>query len=575
MEAGKEFAKKHPQKARMLHLDDVRSRDPNVERLLESFAFLTSRIRKRLDDDFSQIADGLLSIIWPNYLNPVPSFCLLEFIPVNWVPTDMIRVPRFANVDSEPTHENIRCRFRTCFETTILPFNVDAASVDILGSTSCLKLVFSVFDNAILSQYVNEQIRVQLFGELLQCWQLYGLLLGKKGKKTIVESIQVELFNTEKVSIAKQTFNASILSPIGISEKESILATTSTTLWGYGLFRDFFIFPEKFQGFNLNILNFVGQHENTSTFTVSLHLSTQWPSSLRVAPEQFRLNTVPIVNLFEHDANPIRLDHLHHRYTVRGDIKYPEYFQVHSINRVEGLEVATGAKKKYDPLLSAKTDREPEQMCYFSVERELASWGGIENFISFKNAETNSGFPREEIISLSLTCTNGKLTSTLLPGQINNAVSDIDSNLSLRNISHPTKFVTPDFEKNSLWRWLSHASLNYVNLLSAANFRAMLQLHDFSNSEANSHRINGVTDISLRPIRGFFKGAIVPGNGVEITVNESHFSDSGEVQLFARILCQFLSCFASINSFVEVTVKVEPSQQKIVLSRELGTNRQL
>ena len=575
LEAGREFAKRHPQKARMLHLDDVRDRDPNVERLLESFAFLTSRIRKQLDDDFSQIADGLLSIIWPDYLNPVPSFCLLEFTAQNWVESDVVKVPQFAEVDSEPGKENIRCRFRTCFETTIFPLDIIRAVVEPLGTTSCFKLTFSVKEGAQLSQYRQERIRIQFFGELLQCWQLYGLFLGINGKQPIADSIDVELYDRYGGSIARQTFGPDVLSPNGLSQNENVLRSTSTTLWSYGLIRDFFVFPEKFQGFSLDILDFVGANENVTEFTVSFKLNTHWPSNLRIAPENFRLNTVPIVNLFSHDSNPIRLDHSHHRYSVRGDIKYPEFYQVYSIDRVEGLEFASGKQKRYQPLLSARSETRPEETCYYSVEREPSAWGGIESYISFKNSEAQSGFPEEEIISISLTCTNGKLPSSLLPGQINNGVSGIDSKLSLCNISHPTKFTLPNNGESSLWRWLSHASLNFLNLLSAENFRIMLQLHDFSSSEANSHRINGITNISLRPIRGFFRGAIVPGNGVEITVNETHFSNSGEVQALARIFSQFLSSFASINSFVEVTVLIEPSHQKIVLTRELGTNNQL
>ena len=108
LELGREFAKQHPQKARMLHLDDVRSRDPNVDRLIESFAFLTSRIRKRLDDDFPQIADGLLSLMWPGYINPVPSFSLLEFQPASGSIADVISIPKAVRIDSEPVLDGVQ-----------------------------------------------------------------------------------------------------------------------------------------------------------------------------------------------------------------------------------------------------------------------------------------------------------------------------------------------------------------------------------------------------------------------------------------------------------------------------------
>ena len=81
VEAGKAFAKRFPELARELNLTDVSSRDPNVERLMEGFAFLSSRTRKRLDDDFPQLVEGLMAQIWPHHGRPVPSFCLLEFQP--------------------------------------------------------------------------------------------------------------------------------------------------------------------------------------------------------------------------------------------------------------------------------------------------------------------------------------------------------------------------------------------------------------------------------------------------------------------------------------------------------------
>ena len=53
IESGREFARHHPDRAEHLALSDPRYRDPHVQRLMESFAFLTGRVRQRLDDDFS------------------------------------------------------------------------------------------------------------------------------------------------------------------------------------------------------------------------------------------------------------------------------------------------------------------------------------------------------------------------------------------------------------------------------------------------------------------------------------------------------------------------------------------
>ena len=59
-EAGKAFAESHPEEGALLNVGSLTDRDPYVERLFEGFAFLTARIRERLDDELPQYTDGLL-----------------------------------------------------------------------------------------------------------------------------------------------------------------------------------------------------------------------------------------------------------------------------------------------------------------------------------------------------------------------------------------------------------------------------------------------------------------------------------------------------------------------------------
>ena len=82
-QAGKEFARTHPGIARYLHIDSEskEDRDPYVERLFEGFAFLTGRIRERLDDELPELTESLCSMLWPHLLRPVPSLAVVEFRP--------------------------------------------------------------------------------------------------------------------------------------------------------------------------------------------------------------------------------------------------------------------------------------------------------------------------------------------------------------------------------------------------------------------------------------------------------------------------------------------------------------
>jgi len=71
-EMGAEFARKYPKIAGRLLLEPDKCEDPHTERLIEAFAFISGRIHKKIDDDFPEITESLLSIVYPHYVSPIP-----------------------------------------------------------------------------------------------------------------------------------------------------------------------------------------------------------------------------------------------------------------------------------------------------------------------------------------------------------------------------------------------------------------------------------------------------------------------------------------------------------------------
>ncbi len=70
---GKEFGDKYPKIAGRLNLEADKCEDPHVERLLEGFAFLAARVHLKIDDEFPEITEALLSILYPHYVRPTPT----------------------------------------------------------------------------------------------------------------------------------------------------------------------------------------------------------------------------------------------------------------------------------------------------------------------------------------------------------------------------------------------------------------------------------------------------------------------------------------------------------------------
>ncbi|MBO0711458.1 MAG: type VI secretion system baseplate subunit TssF, partial [Acetobacteraceae bacterium] len=100
-ELGAEFAQLHPKIAGRLRLSADAANDPHVERLLEGVAFLAARVHHRLDDEFPELTDALLGVLYPHYLAPVPSCAIVQFTPQPDVRVP-VQVPPHLLIDTEP-----------------------------------------------------------------------------------------------------------------------------------------------------------------------------------------------------------------------------------------------------------------------------------------------------------------------------------------------------------------------------------------------------------------------------------------------------------------------------------------
>src|SRR5947208_2683560 len=74
-----DFARQYPREAGRLGLEADRSTDPHVERMIEAFALLAARVHLKLDDEFPELTDAMLGVLYPHYLAPVPSLAMVQF----------------------------------------------------------------------------------------------------------------------------------------------------------------------------------------------------------------------------------------------------------------------------------------------------------------------------------------------------------------------------------------------------------------------------------------------------------------------------------------------------------------
>ena len=174
---GAEFAARYPAVAGRLGLGEGAGSDPHVQRLVESFAFLTGRIRYNLDAEAPEVPAALLEVVAPHLTAPLPSLAIaqLEVDPAQGRLTSNYRVERHAPLFALTEHR-LTCRFRTCYEVDLWPLEVVGAGLEratVHGPALWLRLRS---DGVGLSSLDLQDLRFYLHAEPALAGALYELL---------------------------------------------------------------------------------------------------------------------------------------------------------------------------------------------------------------------------------------------------------------------------------------------------------------------------------------------------------------------------------------------------------------
>ena len=102
---GREFALVHPATAGLLA---EKGSNPDVERLLAGFAFLSARIRERVDNAVPAIVHGLVQLLLPHYLRSIPATSIIEYAPAIKALLGVQTVPRGTRVAGKLLRDLVR-----------------------------------------------------------------------------------------------------------------------------------------------------------------------------------------------------------------------------------------------------------------------------------------------------------------------------------------------------------------------------------------------------------------------------------------------------------------------------------
>jgi type VI secretion system protein ImpG len=557
-ESGRQFAKAHPDRARFLNIDAVGDRDPYVERLFEGFAFLSGRIREKLDDSFPELTESLINLMWPNFLQEMPSLTIAQFSPRPGFLQDTRVLPRGSELLSNQVgQEHAICKFTTTADVRLNPIMLEKIEKSVTPAGKAqLKFHFVLGPGAQWKNLAINPIRLYLHAEMPTALMLYDFLNGRVASCRII-------CGSDQYSCDVDPSKA--VSPCGFSAEESLIPLSSRSFQGYSLLLEYFAYPEKFLFVDFNGFDKVPFLDpSPSRFCFALTFNTDFPPDKSFTKDNFKLFCAPAANLFKKDVEPILNSGMETDYRVIADAAYPSSFQAHSIVSVVGIDRASGARSTYAPVYSFSSSGQKHPRTYSwqyhrtpDNRRELSlSFGGE----LLGASQKSGGEIREENCTVVAYCTNGMLPrEEIQEGGIKSPGMDFPDFVTFSNITRPTPPLAPPSEEEYLWVFLSHLSSTLTTLASPASLKPLLRLYDWTGSEGRGRKIDAISDVNSRPIERIVNGSSIRGIEFSLAVAEANFLDIGDIRLFGELLKEFLAHYVSINTFLELVVVMKPS----------------
>jgi len=582
------FARRYPKIAGRLQLTGDVGEDPHVERLIESFALLASRVHKRLDDDFPLFTESFLEVLYPHYLRPFPS-CAVAHFNVADAAGQMSKatlLPRGTLLKSRPVR-GVPCTFRTAYDVTLAPLRI-ASAVYSSAITAPSGTVLPKAGTSVLS------IELQLSGGQ-SSWETLGL--DKLRVYVDAEASQVsavrEALHGKVLGMLLQTRDhapwqalpGAMPGVVGFAEDEALIDVDPRSQPAYRHLTEFFAFPDKFNFVDVPLPAAVraapGRSITLHFVMAGIRSDSDEAGLLETLNEKhLRLFCTPVVNLFQQRADPIRWTRQGQSSPVLPDARKAFGYEVYSVEKVFRVQQTPQGERvdMFYPFYSLQHDEllangEGQRRYWvMHVDEDVAEHSpGYEAELSIVDVDFDPAAPQTDTLSIEVKATNRNLPNALAVGNVGGDLfmsgGSLASEITL--LRKPSASMRFERGRGALWRLISHLSLNHLSLSAGGldAIKEMLRLYDLPRSQTNRAMLDGLVSIDYRPATAYLPGqpfsTFVRGTEIRLTVDEACFVGSG-LRLFAQVMDRFFGLYTHINSFTQLKLVSARTQEELI-----------
>jgi type VI secretion system protein ImpG len=575
--AGEEFSKKHPTLGSKLRFSERERKDPFVERMMEGFAFLAGRIHERLDDEFPEIAGGILEILFPHLLKPFPSCAILQAKPKPGAITQAVNISKGSEIQTLTGKYKVKYKvhagpqeksrvtekeepaefiFSTTQELVVRPMKLEQVRIEETPQ-----------GNSFLILKIQPDRNVNYAALNMNNFQIY--LQGSASVKfnlLLYLTRYVSSVSVKELIDNKSTFRKIDDFSIGIPElswetdenDNSILPYSKQTFTGFRILHEYFSFQEKFFFVTLKGLEKFKDSGESNPFEIKIDFNRRIVREKSPGPNDILLHCTPIVNLFSRSTEEVIVNQRLPEYYVIPDLDRRKSREIYSIDKITGISENKIEQYKYIPITAhdilETSDPEYNYKRFYSVFIRTVRSDMNETYLRlFGPSMEEEVFPKETL-STQATLSNGFLPSSYLEvGSIKEPVN-FPAGIEASNITVPNEVLECPERQNYLWSLIAHLTVSYTTLADADSIRSILNLYNWTKAfnHPNKKRIEGIKKVHPpKLISKIINQSLIRGIEFHIEVDPKEFEQGeGDINLMGMVLNSFLSQYVTLNSYV-------------------------
>ncbi|PSW16137.1 type VI secretion system baseplate subunit TssF [Photobacterium rosenbergii] len=548
------FGQQFPEHASSMRLNQSGQEDPNISRLIDAVALLTAKTEKRIDEQFPEVLQDLFNVLYPGYLQTVPSYAPFKLELSGEAGAEPLSLAKGSELSVQINQSE--CLFTLVDELVVAPYDIaqiEASSAPFNFPTP--KAIRRA--DAVIQLTLKSDDPSILFSQMaLGHFDFYvrGFENSSRGL------IDLLLLNTEAVSLLDET-GCQLEIDVGrlrsrVADPDfNWLPQYGNHLAGFDQLRDYFAFPDKAAYLRIDDLGKELMQFSTNTLTLNFFVQQLPTEFLRLFTSQvFALNTVPAINLYQQHGEPIRYDFTKLAMPVVADVDNDSDLTVVSIDTVNEV-LPTGDA----PLMPVYDGGYwlAQQRPKWQARQKWDEKGRRQTEISISDADMRDG-KEDVVLSLLLNVCNGRLPCLIPSHTEADSLAAVDLPGLIRVVKTPTAPQYPSLDNHLSWRFIALLNANFSSLVQVDDPTRVLQ--DVVRLCCNSIHCSVADAIKKVTYRHMVAPVTIGrqsifSSGTEVILLLDNELLDSEFAVVGEVLNAFFKQFCSFDRFIQLSIE--------------------